>query len=161
VVSPPLSSGSTHQKQVGVRSQGSISCAALSRHAAGPCFCYVLSSTTEGQAVLSSPRAGGVARVNKKKNGANRPNYIAFRVPEGGRFVEVIAAIRPAIRPGEYADLPWAFWYSTLAPSGEFKRAPRDYMRLGIDEPTAKRMIQLMKRGKSLPREFIERILIL
>jgi hypothetical protein len=92
---------------------------------------------------------------------ANRPNYIGFRVPEGGRFVEVIAAIRPAIRPGKYADLPWAVWYSTLAPSGEFKRAPRDYMRLGIDEPTAKQMIRLIERGKSLPREFIERMPIL
>jgi hypothetical protein len=70
VASPPLVAGVDARETSGSPiARIYLLLAALSRHAAGPCFCYVLSSTTEGQAVLSSLRAGGVARVNKKKNG--------------------------------------------------------------------------------------------
>jgi len=32
----------------------------------------------------------------KNKSVARRPDYMAFRIPEGGRFLAVIAAIRAA-----------------------------------------------------------------
>ena len=45
---------------------------------------------------------------------------------------------------------------------GELKRAPAEYLRLGIDELTAKRMIKLIAASKSLlPDEFIERMPVL
>jgi hypothetical protein len=91
------------------------------------------------------------------KSVARRPDYIAFRLPQGGRFVAVIAAIRP----GDQAVAPWAFWHSKLAPWGELKRVPSAYVHLGIDEFTAKRMINLIAAGQSLPDEFIERMPVL
>ena len=88
------------------------------------------------------------------KSVARRPDYIAFRVADGRRSLAVIAAIRA----GNHTGPPWAFWHSKQAPWGELKRVPGDYVYLGIDEFTAKRMINLIAGGKSLPDEFIEQM---
>jgi hypothetical protein len=88
---------------------------------------------------------------------ARRPDYIAFRFPEAGRFVVVIATLQHR----DHTDPPRAFWHSSQAPWGELKRAPAEYMRLGIDELTAKRMSNLIAGSKSLPDEFIERMPVL
>jgi hypothetical protein len=91
------------------------------------------------------------------KSVARRPDYIAFRVADRRRSLAVIAAIRP----GNHTGPPWAFWHSKVAPWGELKRVPGDYVYLGIDEFTAKRMINLIARGKSLPDEFTVRMPVL
>ena len=88
---------------------------------------------------------------------ALRPDYIAFRTREGGRVAAVIAVIRH----GSHTDPRWAFWHSTFATWGELKRVFPDYTRLAIDEVTAKRMINLIAAGKSLPEEFIEGLPVL
>jgi hypothetical protein len=88
---------------------------------------------------------------------ARRPDYIAFRIREGGRVAAVIAIIRH----GSHTDPPWAFWHSSFAPWGELRKAPANYMQLEIDEFTAKRMINLIAAGKSLPEEFIKGLPVL
>ena len=88
---------------------------------------------------------------------ARRPDYIAFRIREGGRVAAVIAVIRH----GSHTDPPRAFWHSSFAPWGELKRVFPNYTRLAIDEFTAKRMINLIAAGKSLPEEFIKGLPIL
>jgi hypothetical protein len=87
--------------------------------------------------------------MNKKSVG-RRPDYIAFRIPVGTAAASVIAHLRH----GGDADPPWAFWHSSIAPWGELKRAPENYVHLGIDEPTARRMINLIAAGQSLPPYF-------
>lgn len=66
------------------------------------------------------------------KSVARRPDYTAFRVAEGGRFAAVIAAIRA----GNQAGPPRAFWHRKV-------------------------MITLIAGGRSLPDDFIERMPVL
>ena len=40
------------------------------------------------------------------------------------------------------ATFPWAVWYSALAPTGEFEKAPLNYIRFGIGARIAKTMIE-------------------
>ena len=105
-------------------------------------------------AVVSLPWEFGLYSCMNNKSVARRQDYLAFRVVDGRRSLAVIAAIRP----GNHTGLPWAFWHSKLAPWGELKRVPGDHVYLGIDEFTAKRMINLISGGKSLPDEFIGRM---
>lgn len=86
------------------------------------------------------------------KSVGRRPGYIAFRIEAGGRFFAVIARLRC----GGKSEPPWAFWHSKLAPWGELKRVPADYMHLQVDEFTATRMIEIIASGESLPEEFIK-----
>jgi len=50
----------------------------------------------------------------KNKSVARRPDYIAFRVPEGGRFLALIAAIRPGRMPVPYVGVSDFFSTSPL-----------------------------------------------
>jgi hypothetical protein len=92
-----------------------------------------------------------------RRSVGRRPDYIAFRIPVGKAVASVIATLRH----GGDADPPWAFWHSSIAPWGELKRAPENYMHLGIDELTARRMIELVAAGRSLPPEFSVQLPIL
>ena len=89
-------------------------------------------------------------------NVAEGPDYIAFRIPEGRGLLTVVAAVQP----GAGATFPWAVWYSALAPTGEFKKAPLNYIRFGIGAPIAKTMIEAIKSGGSLPGDLVEQLSI-
>jgi hypothetical protein len=88
---------------------------------------------------------------------AARPNYIAFRIPEGRGLLTVVAAVQP----GAGVALHWALWYSTLAPTGEFKKAPVNYIRFRIGARVAKSLIEVIKSGGSLPADLIEQLPII
>ena len=89
-------------------------------------------------------------------NVADGPDYIAFRIPEGRGLLTVVAAVQP----GAGATFPWAVWYSALAPTGEFKKAPLNYIRFGIGARIAKTMIEAIKCGGSLPADIVEQLSI-
>ena len=89
-------------------------------------------------------------------NVADGPDYIAFRIPEGRGLLTVVAAVQP----GAGATFPWAVWYSALAPTGEFKKAPLNYIRFGIGARIAKSMIEVIKSGASLPADLVEQLLV-
>jgi hypothetical protein len=82
------------------------------------------------------------------------PDYIAFRIPEGRGLLTVVAAVQPGAR----AASPWAVWYSTLIPKGEFKKTPVNYIRFGIGVRVAKAMIEVIKSGGSLPADLVEQL---
>ena len=84
------------------------------------------------------------------------PDYIAFRIPEGRGLLTVVAALQP----GAGATFPWAVWYSALTPTGEFKKAPLNYLRFGIGARLAKTMIEAIKCGGSLPADLVEQLSI-
>ena len=103
---------------------------------------------------LALPGLAGV--MPNATNVAEAPDYIAFRIPEGRGLLTVVAAVQP----GAGATFPWAVWYSALAPSGEFKKAPLNYIRFGIGAPIAKTMIEAIKSGGSLPADVTEQLSI-
>jgi hypothetical protein len=88
------------------------------------------------------------------KSGAEYPDYIAFRATYGDRLLTIVAALEP----DDGSRFPWAMWYHELAPSGDFKKVPGSYIRLGIDRAVAKPAIDLIKLGRSLPREFVAQL---
>ena len=57
------------------------------------------------------------------QSGADVPDFVAFRLAEGGELVTVSAALGPGDRTG----FPWARWYSEQTPDAEFKKVPMDY----------------------------------
>ena len=89
-------------------------------------------------------------------NVVDGPDYIAFRIPEGRGLLTVVAAVQP----GAGATFPWAVWYSALAPTGEFKKAPLNYIRFGIGARIAKTLIEAIKCGGSLPADLVEQLSI-
>ena len=89
-------------------------------------------------------------------NLADGPDYIAFRIPEGRGLLTVVAAVQP----GAGATFPWAVWYSALAPTGEFKKAPLNYIHFGIGAPIAKTLIEVIKSRGSLPADMVEQLSI-
>jgi len=93
-------------------------------------------------------------RLNSAQRGVQSPDYIAFRIPEGRGLLTVVAAVQPGAR----AASPWAIWYSTLAPAGEFRKSPVNYIRLGIGARIAKTMIEVIKSGGSLPADLVEQL---
>jgi hypothetical protein len=95
-------------------------------------------------------------RLNSAQPGEQTggPDYIAFRIPEGRGLLTVVAAVQPGAR----AACPWAIWYSTLAPTGEFKQSPANYLRFGIGARIAKTMIEVIKSGRSLPADLVEQL---
>jgi len=83
------------------------------------------------------------------------PEYIAFRTTgDGGRLVTVVAALEPA----DGSLFPWAMRYHAQAPSGEFRKVPGNHFRLRIDTAVAKSLIDAIKRGQSLPTEFVAKL---
>ena len=88
---------------------------------------------------------------------AGRPNYIAFRIPEGRGLLTVVAAVQPGAR----AAFSWALWYSTLAPTGELKKAPVNFIRFRIGARIAKPLIEVIKSGGSLPADLVEQLPII
>jgi len=88
---------------------------------------------------------------------AGRPNYIAFRIPEGRGLLTVVAAVQPGAR----AAFSWALWYSTLAPTGELKKAPVNVIRFRIGARIAKPLIEVIKSGGSLPADLVEQLPII
>ena len=85
---------------------------------------------------------------------ADRPVYIAFRIPEGRGLLTVVAVLQPE----DLTGCSWAVWYSALAPTGEFRKAPVNYIRLSIDGPIAKTMIEIINCGGSLPADLVEQL---
>jgi hypothetical protein len=85
------------------------------------------------------------------------PNYIAFRIPEGRGLLTVVAAVQPGAR----ATFRWAVWYSTLAPTGEFKKAPVNHIHFRIGARIAKTLIEAIKSGGSLPADLVEQLPII
>ena len=47
-----------------------------------------------------------------------------------------------------------------LAPAGEFRKAPLNYIRFGIGARIAKTLIEAIKCGKSLPADVVEQLSI-
>ena len=89
------------------------------------------------------------------QSGADHPNYIAFRrADDGGRLLTVVAALEPE----DGSLFPWATWYHEQAPRGEFRKISGRFIRLRIDGPVAKTMIDLIKVGRSLPTEFVAKL---
>lgn len=88
---------------------------------------------------------------------AGRPKYIAFRIPEGRGLLTVVAAVQPGAR----AAFSWALWYSTLAPTGELKKAPVNFIRFRIGARIAKPLIEVIKSGGSLPADLVEQLPII
>jgi len=89
-------------------------------------------------------------------NVVDGPDYIAFRVPEGRGLLTIVAVVQP----GAGATFPWAIWYSALAPTGEFKKAPLNYTRFGIGGRIAKTLLEAIKAGGSLPAELVDQLSI-
>jgi hypothetical protein len=89
-------------------------------------------------------------------SGAESGNYIAFRIAddEGGQLMAVVARLEP----GERSAFPWARWYHEEVPCGELRKVPGTYTRLGISEPIARRMIDLIRAGRSLPPDFVSKL---
>lgn len=81
--------------------------------------------------------------------GVEGPKYIAFRVAEGDRCVTVVATIEP----DPAARFPWGWWYSELAPDGEYLKVPSAYAYVG--EALATEMIGCIRAGQQLPLEFV------
>ena len=112
--------------------------------------CYVRSRIAYCRGAVSFSWGLGFLSMNNESV-ARRPDYIAFRIREGGRVAAVIAVIRH----GSHTDPPWAFWHSSFAPRGELKRVFPNYRRLAIDEFTAKRMITLIAAGSLCQRNLL------
>ena len=81
----------------------------------------------------------------------DRPDYIAFRVPDGDGLLVVVAVLEP----GERGSFPWAKWHSESAPGGEFRKVPGGYARFGVDETVASTMIDAIGDGRSLPDQLV------
>jgi len=51
-------------------------------------------------------------------------------------------------------------WYSALTPTGEFRKAPLNYIRFGINPGIAKTLIEAIKTVGSLPADLVEHLSI-
>ena len=87
-------------------------------------------------------------------NLADGPDYIAFRIPEGRGALTVVAKVQPQ----DLGGCSWTVWYSALTPTGEFRKAPVNHTRLGINPGIAKTMIEAIKSGGSLPADLVEQL---
>ena len=85
---------------------------------------------------------------------ADGPEYIAFRIPEGRGLLTVVAEVQPQ----DLGGFSWAIWYSALTPAGEFRKAPVNHIRLGMDRRIAKTMIEIINSGGSLPTDLVEQL---
>ena len=85
---------------------------------------------------------------------ADGPDYIAFRIPEGRGLLTVVAEVQPQ----DLGGFSWAIWYSALTPAGEFRKAPVNHIRLGMDRRIAKTMIEIINSGGSLPTDPVEQL---
>ena len=96
--------------------------------------------------------------MSDTKSAAAYPEYIAFRTAvNGGRLLTVVAALQPE----DGSLFPWAMRYHAQAPSGEFRKVPGNHVQLRIDTAVAKSMIDAIKRGRSLPTEFVAKLPII
>jgi len=102
---------------------------------------------------MSEPGSRVMASATNVVDG---PDYIAFRIPEGRGLLTVVAVVQP----GAGATFPWAVWYSALAPTGEFKKAPLNYTHFGIGARIAKTLLEAIKAGRSLPADLVEQLAI-
>ena len=89
-------------------------------------------------------------------NLADAPDYIAFRIPEGRGLLTVVAEVQPQ----DLGGCSWAVWYSALTPTGEFRKAPLNYIRFGINPGIAKTLIEAIKTVGSLPADLVEHLSI-
>ena len=46
-------------------------------------------------------------------------------------------------------------WFSPLTPNGAFRHVPVDLERYGIDRSVAQELIELIRRGQSLPHRLV------
>ena len=49
-------------------------------------------------------------------------------------------------------------WYSSLTPTGEFRKAPVNHVGLGLNRRIAKTMIEIINSGESLPADLVEQL---
>ena len=85
---------------------------------------------------------------------ADGPDYIAFRIPEGRGLLTVVAEVQPQ----DLGGCSWAVWYSSLTPTGEFRKAPVNHVGLGINRRIAKTMIEIINSGKALSADLVEQL---
>ena len=62
------------------------------------------------------------------------------------------------VQPQDLGGFSWAIWYSALTPAGEFRKAPVNHIRLGMDRRIAKTMIEIINSGGSLPTDLVEQL---
>jgi hypothetical protein len=70
-------------------------------------------------------------------------------VPKGSGFLTVVVALEP----GERGRFPW--WYSELAPQGEFRKVPGRYTYWGIENSVARTVIYLIQAGRPASDAFV------
>jgi hypothetical protein len=100
-------------------------------------------------------RVGSDKKMPDTKSAAGYPEYVTFRTAvNGGRLLTVVAALEPA----DGSLFSWAMRCHAQAPSGEFRKVPSNHFRLRIDTAVAKSMIDAIKRGQSLPTEFVAKL---
>jgi hypothetical protein len=83
----------------------------------------------------------------------SNPQYVAFRTMERWVVIPVIARIES--REGGRL---YGHWFSRFAPEGIFREVPFDHVvDLGNDD-AAERLIDLIRGGRELPVEFVQRL---
>ena len=81
------------------------------------------------------------------------PQYVAFRTMERWVVIPVIARIES--REGRRL---YGHWFSRFTPEGAFREVPVDHaLDLEIDDD-AERLIDLIRGGRELPVEFVQRL---
>ena len=81
------------------------------------------------------------------------PQFVAFRTMERWVVIPVIARIES--REGGRL---YGYWFSRFTPEGAFREVPVDHVvDLGRDDDAGK-LIDLIRGGRDLPVEFVQRL---
>ena len=81
------------------------------------------------------------------------PQYVAFRIMERWVVIPVVARIET--REGGRLH---GYWFSRFTPEGAFREVPVDYVvDLGSDDD-AEKLVDLIRGGRELPVEFVQRL---
>jgi len=81
------------------------------------------------------------------------PRYVAFRKMQNGVLVPVIVRIE-SHRAGRW----WGYWFSKRTPEGIFKEVPVGDVVALESEDDAGELIRLIRGGRELPGEFVQRL---
>ena len=84
---------------------------------------------------------------------SNPPQYVAFRTMERWEVIPVIARIES--REGGRL---YGYWFSRFAPEGIFREVPLDHVVDPGNDDAAQRLIDLIRGGRELPVEFVQRL---
>jgi hypothetical protein len=84
------------------------------------------------------------------------PQYVAFRIMERWVVIPVIARIES--REGGRLH---AYWFSRFTPEGTLREVPVDHVvELGSEDDPEK-LIDLLRGGRDLPVEFVQRLRVI